>query len=90
MKKYLHIYYDYFDLEPEADIVWDEYEWVINRKLVVAVNVHHIEHGANKHDHIDNLIGLSYNNHVKAHNEVYNRHYLKGIHLDFLKDNPYD
>lgn len=91
MKIYITLYYNHFGLSPQADIVWDEYEWIVNNVLVEAKNIHHIEHGANKHDHINNLMALSYDNHNKAHAEqLGHRDSLKEIHLQFLNNNPYD
>lgn len=89
VRKYIQTYHEHFGLVIGADTVWDELEFIINRKLKVAVNIHHVEHGANKHDSIGNLMALSYTNHNKAHNEEYNRHYLQDVHNKFLRENPY-
>ena len=84
------MYYQHFGLVIEADIVWDEYEWIVHSRMVEAVNIHHIEHGANKYDHIKNLMALSYENHTKAHNEEFSRQFLKALHANFISGNhPY-
>ena len=88
MIRYKKIYLEYFGLY-EIDTIWDEYEFIINDRLVIAENIHHIEHGANKHDDINNLMALSYENHTKAHAEILNRKELKDIHLQFLMTNLY-
>lgn len=91
MKKYVSGYYNYFGLLPEADTLWDEYEYIYNNKLVVAENIHHIDHGANKWEGIENWMALSFKNHDDVHQEkLLDRETLKDIHLQFLKYNPYD
>jgi len=90
MKKYIIDYYEYFGLHPEADIIWDEYEYIVNNRLVKADNVHHIQHGANKYEHINNYIALSYSNHELAHQEkLGHRDQIQDVHFQFLEDNPY-
>ena len=88
MIKYKKIYLEYFGLY-EIDTIWDEYEFVVNDRLVISENIHHIMHGASKHDNINNLMALSYDNHQKAHAEILKRDYLKKIHLSFMFQNPY-
>ncbi len=91
MKIHVKGYHDHFGLDPEADVLYDEYEWIVNNRLVVAQNVHHIDHGANKWEGIENWMALSYDNHDLVHKEkLSNRLELKEIHLQFLKNNPYD
>jgi len=89
MKAYLTTYYEYFGIQ-ECDPVWDEYEYIVNGKMVIAQNVHHILFGKGKKDNrIENLMGLNYNNHTAAHNEQLNRYELLEIHKEFLTNNPY-
>lgn len=91
MKSYVKEYYSYFELVPNSDVLWDEYEWIINHELVVAQNIHHIDHGANKWEGIKNWMALSFENHDKAHQEkLLSRKELKKIHLQFIKGNPYE
>ncbi len=70
--RYKEMYYNFFGIH-ECDFIYDEYEWIVNGRCIKAVNIHHVEFGANKHDHINNLMALSYENHQKAHNEELNR-----------------
>ena len=83
-----NIYYKYFNIGVD-DPVYDEYEWVVNDRFVMAHNIHHIKHGANKEEHINNYMALSFNNHNKAHLEILKRDYLRDIHLQFMWMNPY-
>ncbi len=89
MKQYIKDYYDYFSLSPNADTLFDELEFIVNKRLVVAENIHHVFFGSGKYEHIDNYMALSYANHTKAHDEKLKREYLKEIHLQFLENNPY-
>ena len=88
---YKKIYDDYFGIIRGADIRIDEYEYIISNgeNIVPAPEVHHIEHGANKIEHINNYMALSVENHKKAHKELLKRAYLKEIHLQFMGNNPY-
>ena len=88
MVHYKKIYFDYFGTEAKIFPV-DEYEWVVNDLKIPATDIHHIEHGANKTDHINNIMALSRKNHIKAHKEQLKRDYLKKIHLEFMFNNPY-
>ena len=88
MVKYKQTYINHFNLTI-GDTIWDEYEWGVNNKLVVAVDIHHIVHGASRHDDITNLMAVSRNNHNKCHSEELNRYFLKRVHLQFMKNNPY-
>lgn len=88
MKKHVKTYMQHFNIGID-DLFYDELEWAVNDRFVRAVNVHHIKHGANKEEHINNYMALSYSNHQKAHAEILKRKYLKQIHLDFLQTNPY-
>ena len=81
-------YYEYFNLIPDEMAV-DEFEFVVNDKIVPASDIHHVLFGASKYDHIDNWMALSRENHDKAHQEILKRDYLKDIHLEFLIRNPY-
>lgn len=89
MKEYILAYHENFDLVPSIDIIWDEYEYIVNGILVVANHIHHIFFGASKFEHISNWMALTYENHDKAHQEKLNRYDLKEIHLQFLSNNPY-
>ena len=88
MVKYKKIYLDHFGLN-EFEFIIDEYEFIVNNRVVKAVHIHHIEHGANKHDHIDNLMAVSFETHNKAHSEKLKRDYLKDVHCIFMVRNPY-
>lgn len=88
MIKHKKIYFDYFGTEARIYPI-DEYEWIVNDLKIPATDIHHVEHGANKTDHINNLMALSRKNHLKAHNEELKRDDLKKIHLQFIKTNPY-
>ena len=88
MKKYLETYYNYFGIQ-ECDPVYDEFEMIVNNRMVIADNVHHISHGCNKTDDINNLMALSYDNHQLSHSEQLNRYYLRDIHIEFMNNHPY-
>lgn len=83
-------YYKHFDLI-EGEMCVDEYEYIVNGKVVLANKIHHVFFGASKYDHIDNWMALSTENHDKAHQEdpEFNRYRLKEIHLEFMNNNPY-
>ncbi len=89
VKNYKKVYLDHFGLN-EADDIACEYSWIVKRVMVRAVNIHHIEHGANKNDDINNLMAVCYKVHQLAHSEKLNRYHLKEVHKTFLKENPYD
>ena len=82
-------YLQQFNLD-KADFLYCEYNWVVKRVMVRAVNIHHIEHGANKNDDINNLMAVSYEVHQMAHAEKLDRYHLKEVHKTFLTQNPYD
>ena len=91
MKQHTKDYFNFFHLSP-IDIVWDEWEWVVNERLVVAVDIHHIAHGANKVEHISNYMALTREHHINdAHGEKsgFDRKTLKKLHIDFVNTNPY-
>lgn len=88
MKAYIQKYYNHFGIHI-CDTVWDEYEYIVNERMVVAQNIHHVEFGANKTDDIKNLMALKYDNHQLAHSEQLNRYHLKDVHLQFMNNNPY-
>lgn len=81
-------YYKHFDLL-DGEMCVDEYEYIVNDKIVMANKIHHVFFGAHKYDHIDNWMALSTDNHNRAHNEELDRYDLKEIHLQFLRNNPY-
>jgi len=85
---YKNGYFEYFGIS-KHDFCIDEYEYIVNDRMVEAVNIHHILFGASKYDDINNWMALSYDNHAKAHNEELKREYLLEIHLKFLESNPY-
>ena len=88
---YKEKYLDHFSLT-KADFIYCEYSWIVKRVMVKAENIHHIEHGANKNDDIENLMAVSYEVHQLAYDEklVNSRYHLKAVHETFLKENPYD
>jgi len=67
----------------------DEFEFIVNGIIVKANKVHHILFGAHKHDHINNLMALTTENHDKCHNEELDRYYMKEIHIEFMNNSPY-
>ena len=67
----------------------DEFEWIVNNRIVMANKIHHVLFGAYKTDNIENLMALSTSNHDKCHNEQLDRYYMKEIHLQFMNNNPY-
>ena len=85
---YKQKYYDHFGLIHD-DFVYDEHEWIVNHKAVMANKVHHVLFGANKTDEIENLMALTTENHDRCHNEELDRYDMKEIHLQFLQNNPY-
>jgi len=97
MKIHVKNYYKYFGLTPRVDVIYDEYEWIVNNREVVANQIHHIEHGANKWEGIENYMGLTFDNHDLCHNrgshiagDFADRDRLKEIHLEFMNgNNPY-
>ena len=88
MKPYIKGYMQHFGIHP-GEPIYDEYEYIVNNRMVIAQNIHHVLFGANKFEGIENWMALSYNNHTKAHNELLNRYDLRDIHLEFLNNNPY-
>lgn len=86
---YKEKYIKHFNLNKEDDIAC-EYSWIVKRVFIPAVNIHHIFHGANKNDDIDNLMAVSYQVHQMAHAEQLDRYHLKEVHRTFLRENPYE
>ena len=87
MIKYKKIYMDFFNLG-EQDFIYCEFNYM-QGKQIKAVDFHHIRHGANKVDHINNLMALSREVHDKAHKEHICRNELEQIHGMFINNNPY-
>jgi len=85
--KYKEKYHDHFGIIDGEAI--DEYEWVVNERIVMANKIHHVLFGSHKTDDIKNLMALCTDNHDKCHNEQLDRYYMKEIHLQFLDNNPY-
>ena len=87
MKNYKKKYHDHFGIIDGEAV--DEYCFIVNDQIVFANKIHHILFGAHKTDDIENLMAVSTDTHDKAHDEKLDRYYLKEIHLQFLKNNPY-
>lgn len=81
-------YIEHFNLDKQDDIAC-EYSWIVKRVFIPAQNIHHILHGCNKVDDIENLMAVSYEVHNMAHEEKLDRYYLKSIHEEFMNNNPY-
>ena len=75
MKKYEKIYLEYFGYG-EQDFVPDE----ING--TTAADIHHLK---GRGDNIENLMALSRDHHIEAHNHNLTVFDLKAIHLEFMK-----
>ena len=92
MKKHTKIYLNYFGLG-EQDFFFCEYEWVVNKKEVRAVDINHIDArgmgGSKNKDHITNLMATSRDLHNKFGDIKSMKEKLKEIHLEFLTNNPY-
>ncbi len=93
MKKHTKLYYSYFDLG-EQDFVYDEYEWVQNKRVIRADNIHHIDPrgmgGSKEKDYIENLMALSFHNHEMFELSNYPKEWQRDIHQRFIETNPYD
>jgi hypothetical protein len=87
MKEHIRIYMDHFNLG-EQDYVFSE----ISGKR--CTQVHHIEGrkrgGSKDKDYIENLIGLTMEEHVLCESNPRVNEYVKQLHLEYLECNPYN
>ena len=88
MIKYKKIYMDFFNLG-EQDFIYCELHYIGLGASIKSVDIHHIRHGANKVDNINNLMALCRECHDKAHREHICRNELEQIHGMFINNNPY-
>lgn len=81
MKKHIKIYRSFFDYG-EQDFTYSE---LSGQR---ASDVHHIEArgmgGSKEKDHIENLIGLTREEHDLAENGTYSKEFLKEVHTVFV------
>ena len=84
---YKKVYHDHFGII-DGDAI-DEFEFIVNNKIVIATQIHHVLFGAHKTDEIENLMAVSTLTHNKCHDEQLDRYYMKEIHLIFMNNNPY-
>jgi len=88
MQPYIKTYMAFFGLG-EQDIIYDEIEWVSNRNLLRAADVHHIYGRGKGRDVIGNLIALSRDHHDNVNSVIMTKSYLTKVHDSFMKNNPY-
>lgn len=77
-KEYIKTYLNYFGYS-EGDYIPSEISGS------PAVDIHHIEHNGTRKHNIENLIALTREEHIKAHNYELKKEYLKKIHNKFMK-----
>jgi predicted restriction endonuclease len=89
MKQHTKNYLEYFDLGKE-DFIYCEMNWILNRVSVRAVDLHHIKYKSQGGgDEVDNIIALSREYHIQAHEEQLDKKYLSDIHNEFINNIPY-
>lgn len=85
MQKHVKVYLEYFGYDGVSYIPC---EACANQ----ANQVHHIVYRSKfgskekeKQDRIENLMGLCFSCHEKAHNEILSKDYLKEVHENFMR-----